>query len=200
MKTNLILLLLALSLTASPLAAQGLLGEHYFGAAYENGDAEDIEAVGGRLLYNRPLFADREYGYDLSVHASYAEVERNATDTDTVGLEAGLVIYPIENMELKPFLSAHVGFGEPIALGSTHQSFVYRVTLGGEWRASERLSFTPRVTYFDYIDAPEGDDITLGIDGDLWLDARNSVGVGFSRTSDQGFDFDVFSVQYRHAF
>ena len=200
MKKNLYYVVALILATAPVTYAQGLLGERYIGASYDHGSAEEIDTWGVTLHYNNPLFEDREYAYDLNVRANYVELDEADFQADGKQVEAGIVIYPIKTMEMRPFLAAHAGFGEATVFGLTDDSFVYRISIGGEWQASERLTITPVVSFFDYTDIEDGDEITLGIEGNVWLTDNNSVGLGYSQTSSDGFDFEMVSLSYRFAF
>lgn len=180
--------------------ARGLLGETYLSGSFDSGSVEDVDVWGLSFGYNRPVAQDREYSYDLNLAASFAELDESGIDADGKGLEAGLVVFPNKEMEVRPFVAAHVGYGEATAFGLSEDSFLYRISVGGEWQASERFVIVPVVSYFDYTEVDEGDDVTVGVSGNFWIDDHNNVGIGFERTSRSGLHLDVVSVIYRFAF
>lgn len=200
MKINRILAAAAPLLLIASADARGLLGETYLSGSYDSGSVEDVDLWGLSFGYNKPIARDREYSYDLNLAASFAELDESGIDADGKGLEAGLVVFPNKEMELKPFIAAHVGYGEATGFGLSEDSFLYRISVGGEWRASERFVIVPLVSYFDYTEVDEGDDVTVGVSGNFWIDDHNNVGLGFERTSRSGLRLDVVSLTYRFAF
>ena len=184
----------------APAQAKGLLGETYITGSFDSGSVEEVDAWGLSFGYNKPIAQDREYSYDFNLSAYFAELDEAGIDADGKGLEAGLVVFPNKEMEVRPFIAAHVGYGELAAFGLSDDSFLYRVSVGGEWQASERVVLTPTVSYFDYTELADGDDVTVGVSGSFWIDDHNNVGLGFERTSRSGLHADVVSVTYRFAY
>lgn len=195
-----ILLTIIFALAITNASAKGLLGEQYFGISYDIGTVEDIDLWGVSLEYNRQLGSDNLYAYDLHVAASYSEIDESGVDVDGKEIDFGIVVYPLQEFELKPFIAASGGYGEASLLGDSDGSFKYQVTIGGEWKPSEAFTITPYWTYFDYTSLDEGDDSVVGIQGSLWLKEKYNIGFDYSHTSVSGSDLDVVSIIYRQSF
>lgn len=197
---NTIAMIVVLAVTTYNTSAKGLLGENYFGAAYDVGSIEDLDLWGVSFLYNQQLGADNEYAYDLHVSASYAELDEPGASLDGKEIQFGLVVYPNKTFELKPFIALSAGYGEATLFGDSDDSFLYQASIGGEWKPSNNFTITPYWSYFDYTSVENGDDSVLGIQGSLWLQDKYNVGIDFSRMSVEGFNLDVVSIIYRQSF
>lgn len=200
MKKRNALVLIPLALLTTHVSAKGLLGEKYFGASYDIGTIEDIDLWAVSFEYNRPLGADNKYAYDLNLSASYAELEEFGVTVDGQDIDLGLVIYPTEDFELKPFLGLSAGFGKAALLGESDDSFKYQVTIGGEWKHSEAFTITPYWSYFDYTSLEGGGKSVVGIEGSLWVKEQHNIGIDYSRLSIDGYHLDVLSFIYRRSF
>lgn len=200
MKKQVLLLALLFSASYQFAFSEGLLGKNYWGLSYETADVSNIDIWGVTAHYNRNLFTDPDYSYDLNIQLSHAELEEFSVDVEATGLEAGLVIFADSTKEMTPFLGVSVGYGEGSVLGNSDGSFKYEVTVGGEWKASERFIITPYASYFDYTSVPNGDDFEVGVDLNFWVSEMVSVGLDYSNVSASGTSLDVFSVFFRKRF
>ncbi len=198
-------LLLAVSLlVAGPSFSwsREILGDRYFGASIQSGDLEGLTFLGATATYNQPLFEEQDYSYDLNVSLGYSSDQEAGFDLEGVVGLAGIVIYPTKEMELKPFLSLHVGYQEEIYDGFSDGSFTYRIGVGGEWHVAERVSIVPKVSFVKFTEINDENFWEYGVAANLWIDDKNSLGIGFSRLdyADYGIEQDTVSAFYRLSF
>lgn len=188
------------------LHSQGLLGERHISLSYVDTSDDLISGQGFGIVYNQHLFDDSQFGYDLNIGAGYAELDDDfgIGDVDGQEIDLGLVIYPLEEMELRPYISAGIGYGEASLLGETDGSFKFNASIGGEWRLSERFLVTPYFQYLDYTDIDDGDQYEFGLNGDVWLNKVMAIGLGYARTSttsiDGDYDLETISATLRFRF
>lgn len=180
--------------------ARGLLGERYFAVGYQDGNIEDIDLRGFGVGYNQSFAEEESYGFDFNVSASYAELDEFGVSADAKEIAAGIVMYPTKQLEIKPFLGIHAGLGEATVLGFSDDSFMYRISIGGEWEIGERFSITPVASYIDYTDIVEGDETSVGVEAHVWVSSNSGIGIGVNRISDSGVDLDVVSIAYLFSF
>lgn len=200
MKKKILLLTTLLAANYQLASSEGVLGKNYWGLSYETADVANVDIWGVTAHYNRNLFTDTDYSYDLNVQLSHAELDQFSIDVEATGVEASIVIFSATEKELTPFLGLSAGYGEGSILGNDDGSFKYQVSVGGEWKASERFTITPYAKYFNYTSIPDGDDFEVGIDLNLWVTEEVSVGLDYSNISASGTNLDVFSAFFRKKF
>lgn len=182
--------------------AKDVLGDRYFSASIQSGDLEGLSFLGATATFNKPLFEEQDYSYDLNVSLGYSSDQESGIDlAGLVGL-AGIVVFPTKEMEFKPYLSAHIGYQEESFDGFNDGSFTYRIGVGGEWHVGERFSIIPNATFIKFTEVSDENFWEYGISGNLWIDDKNSIGIGFSRFDygDLDIEQDTVSGFYRLSF
>lgn len=200
MKNRILLSSFALVLNLQLGECEGLLGQKYWGLSYENATVADVDLWGVSAHYNRKLFTDSTYSYDLNVQISHAELDVPNIDAKADGIEAGLVVYSDRSSEVKPFLGLSAGYGEGSVFGFNEDSFKYQISIGGELKASERFIVTPYAKYFDYTSIDEGDDFEVGVEASFWATQNVNIGLDYSNISALGESLNIYSLFFRKKF